>query len=45
MTACLRRWARRGKSNDLPARLAAIRRDRRAYLGSGALDLLGKAWI
>lgn len=41
MTARLRRWTRRGKSNDLSHRLAAIRRDRAAYLGPIEDDLLG----
>ena len=42
MTSRLRRWTRRGKSNDLSDWVAALRRHRSAYLGAQQSDLLGE---
>ena len=42
MTARLRRWTRRGKSNHLSHRMAAIRRHRSENLGPVQIDLLGE---
>ena len=42
MTACIRRWTRCRKPNDLSRRLAAIRRHRSKNLGPLEVDLLGK---
>jgi hypothetical protein len=41
MNAGIRRWTRRRKPNNLPIRLAAIRRHRSKNLGSIEIDLLG----
>jgi hypothetical protein len=42
MTACLRRWTRRGQSNHLSYRLAAVWRHSASNLGSIKDDLLGQ---
>jgi hypothetical protein len=41
MTAGIRRWTRRSKSNDLSRRLATIRSNRSKDLGSIEIALLG----
>ncbi len=41
MTARIRRWTRRGKSNDLSNRLAAIRRNGPKNFGAIKANLLG----
>lgn len=42
MTARVRRWARRRKSNRLSHRLATIRRHRNKNLGTNKAHLLGQ---
>jgi hypothetical protein len=42
MTAGVRRWTRRRESNDLPIRLAAVRRYRSPHVGSVEAYLLGQ---
>ena len=45
MTARIRRWTRRRKSNDISNRLATVRRHRATNLGSIKNDLLGQGWF
>jgi hypothetical protein len=45
MTTRIRRWTRRCKQDDLSYRMAALRHDVSADMGTESFDLLGQSWL